>query len=84
MGKGKKRRGRDRPTTCVSCGRSVPRTKAVSYTRRARFSSDLKDKEENLSIFSESIDHYCISCAKHRGITKKKKEQMQRRKNSRL
>lgn len=76
---GKKRRGRDRLVTCVSCGRSVPRTKAVNYKRRARFSSDLKNKEEDVFIFSESTDHYCISCAKHRGITQKKKEQMQRR-----
>lgn len=76
---GRRRRGRDRLVTCVSCGRSVPRTKAVDYNRRARFSSDLKNKEEDVYIVSESIDSYCISCAKHRGITQKKKEQMQRR-----
>lgn len=81
---GRKRRGRDRVVTCVSCSRSVPRTKAVSYNRRARFSSDLKDKEEDVFIFSESTDYYCISCAKHRKITQKKKEQLQRKKRGRF
>ncbi|MFA5049640.1 MAG: hypothetical protein WC501_01400 [Candidatus Micrarchaeia archaeon] len=76
---GKKRRGRDRQMTCSGCGRSVPRTKAVSYDRRSKFSSDLKNKEEDIFIFSQSTDYYCISCAKHRGITQKKKEQLARR-----
>lgn len=75
---GRNRRGRDRVVTCVSCGRSVPRSKAVSYNRRSRFSSDLKN-DQDVFIVSESVDDYCISCAKHRGITQKKKEQMMRR-----
>jgi len=80
---GRKRRGRDRSVTCVSCGRSVPRTKAVSYERRARFSSDLKNKEEDVFTFSSTIEYYCISCAKHRKITQKKKEQLMRKREKR-
>lgn len=80
---GKKRRGRDRSVTCCSCSRTVPRTKAVDYSRRSRFSSDLKDKEENVFIISESIDYYCISCAKRKGITLKKKEQLRKQRERR-
>ena len=76
---GKKRRGRDRSETCISCGRTVPRTKAVSFSRRARFSTDLRKKEDDVTMFSESTVYYCISCAKHRGITQKKKEMLMKR-----
>ena len=74
---GKKRRGRDRLETCCSCGRSVPRDKAVSYTRRSRFSTELSTGD-NVEAFSESDVYYCISCAKHRKIFEKKKEQARR------
>lgn len=75
---GKKRRGRDRLETCCSCGRSVPRDKAVAYTRRSKFSTDFSSGE-NVEHFTESSVHYCISCAKHRKIFEKKREQARRK-----
>jgi ribosomal protein S26 len=74
---GKKRRGRDRLERCCSCGRSVPRDKAVSYTRRSKFSTDLPTGD-NVVAFSEADVYYCISCAKHQKIFEKKREQAQR------
>jgi len=76
---GKKRRGRDRLEVCCSCGRSVPRDKAVDYTQRSRFSTELSTGD-NITHFSETDVYYCISCAKHRKIFEKKKEQLRRQK----
>ena len=78
MGKGR-RRGREKLETCSSCGRQVPRDKAVEYTRRTTFSTDLKNDEENVSYSDFSSSYYCVSCAKHRKIFEKKKAQAQRR-----
>jgi ribosomal protein S26 len=75
---GKKRRGRERLETCSSCGRAVPRDKAVSYTRRSHFTTDLKG-EDNVTHTEFKDEYYCISCAKHRGIFEKKKQQAKRR-----
>jgi len=72
-----KRRGRERSESCCSCGRTVPRDKAVSYTRRNRFSTDLPTGD-NVTAFSESNVYYCISCAKHQKIFEKKREQAAR------
>lgn len=71
---GKKRRGRDRLVSCVSCGRAVPRNKAIEYERRSRISTDLRDAE-NVSAFLSNTEYYCISCGKHRRITEKLKKQ---------
>ena len=76
---GKKRRGRDRLETCCSCGRSVPRDKAVPFTRKARYSTDFATGD-NVEHFTESDVHYCISCAKHRKIFEKKREIARRQK----
>jgi ribosomal protein S26 len=70
------RRGRDRLVTCASCGRSVPRNKAVEYSSRTHFTTDLK--EDNVTYTGFSDQYYCISCGKHRGIFEKKKQQAQR------
>lgn len=75
---GKKRRGRDRLETCCSCGRAVPRDKAVPYTRRSRYSTELTGGD-NIEHFTEADVYYCISCAKHRKIFEKKREQARRR-----
>jgi len=75
---GKKRRGRDRQVTCANCGRSVPRAKAMSYQKRTRYSTDLRN-EDNVSYIGAVEVYYCISCAKHYGIGEKKKQQAQRR-----
>lgn len=76
---GKRRRGRDRLVTCCSCGRSVPRDKAVSYMKRTSYSTDLRGKEGDISFQDMRPVYYCVSCAKHRGIFEKKKKQAQRR-----
>ena len=73
-----KRRGRDRIVNCVNCGRAVPRSKAMSYERRTRFTTDLRG-EENVSYVGSVDSYYCISCAKHMGIGEKKKAMLQRR-----
>jgi ribosomal protein S26 len=79
---GTKRRGRERLERCSSCGRSVPRDKAVSYTRRKTYSTDLKDADN--VTYSDVVDvYYCISCAKHRGIFEAKKKQAQREREKR-
>jgi len=74
---GKKRRGRERLITCESCGRSVPRDKAVCINKRSYFSTDLRG-EENVTAFSDREVCYCVSCGKHRKIFEKKKRQRQR------
>ncbi|MDD5339621.1 MAG: hypothetical protein PHV13_00045 [Candidatus ainarchaeum sp.] len=71
------RRGRERLERCVSCGRAVPRDKAVEYSTRTHFTTDLKEDNVTYTNFSDS--YYCISCAKHRGIFEKLKQQAQRR-----
>lgn len=74
---GSKRRGRERLMCCVSCGRMVPRDKAVDYEKRNMFTTDLRD-QENVTAFSRNTEYYCISCAKHRKIFEKKKQQAAR------
>ena len=71
-------RGRERLETCDSCGRSVPRDKAVSFSRRSFYTTDLKGTE-NVTASAEHEVYYCISCAKHRKIFEKKKRLMQAR-----
>jgi ribosomal protein S26 len=71
------RRGSDRLERCVSCGRAVPRTKAVEYASRTHFTTDLKEDNVTYTGFRDS--YYCISCAKHRGIFEKLRQQAQRK-----
>ncbi|MBI5223853.1 hypothetical protein HY990_05520 [Candidatus Micrarchaeota archaeon] len=74
---GNKRRGRERIERCSSCGRVVPRDKAVEYTRRTFFTTDLKG-QDNVTYSDYRDSYYCISCAKHQKIFEKKKAQLQR------
>jgi ribosomal protein S26 len=78
---GRRRRGRERLETCVSCGRAVPRDKAVEYSRRTHFTTDLKEDNVTYTGFTDS--YYCISCAKHRRIFEMKKRQAQRQREKR-
>ena len=71
-------RGRERLERCVSCGRSVPRDKAVAFTKKSFFTTDLRGTD-NVTASTEMDVHYCISCAKHRGIFEKKKRLMNSR-----
>lgn len=67
-------RGRETSVTCVSCGRTVPRDKAISDEKPVRFSTDMKTAQD-VRFFERLKVYYCISCAKHRGIFEKKKRQ---------
>ncbi len=78
---GNKRRGRDRLETCGSCGRSMPRDKAIEYSQRTHFTTDLK--EDNVTFTDYRNTYYCISCAKHRKIFEKLKQQNQRMREKR-
>jgi len=78
---GRKRRGRERLVSCVSCGRLVPRDKAVEYVRKTVYSTDMKGKEEDISAFYSTTVYYCISCAKHRKIFEKKKKELQKKRD---
>lgn len=76
---GRRRRGRERLERCGSCGRGVPRAKAVSFSRRSVYSTDLKGKDaENVTATIDREMYYCISCAKHRGIFEKLKQRLAR------
>ncbi len=70
---GKRRRGRERLENCDSCGRTVPRDKAVDFNKRSVFSTDLRTND-NITLFTDVDVYYCISCAKHRKIFEKKKK----------
>ena len=66
-------KGRDTSVVCASCGRSVPRSKAVEDMKRITYSTELKNAHD--VSYSESRKlYYCISCGKHRGIFEKKKK----------
>ncbi len=67
-------RGSETTTTCESCGRSVPRDKAIIYERAISFSTDTHTTND-VRFFERRKTYYCISCAKHRGIFEKKKRQ---------
>ena len=70
-------RGKDTLVNCDQCGRAVPRTKAVAYEKRISFGTELHNANDVRFLTSRKI-YYCISCAKHRGIFEKKKEQAAR------
>lgn len=69
-------RGREQLVRCDNCGRNVPRNKAVSDEKRIRFGTDLR--EGDVKFFTTRKVYYCISCAKHKGIFERKKEQAER------
>lgn len=70
-------RGKETAVTCDSCGRKVPRNKAVVYERAISFSTDLHNVND-VRFFERRKVYYCISCAKHRGIFEKKKQLAER------
>ncbi len=72
-------RGRETAITCDSCGRKVPRNKAVAYEKAISFSTELHTAND-VRFFERRRVYYCISCAKHRGIFEKLKEQASRNK----
>ena len=66
-------RGKEISVTCDSCGRKVPRNKAVAFNKSISFSTDLHTNDDIRFREMRKV-YYCISCAKHRGIFEKKKE----------
>jgi ribosomal protein S26 len=66
-------RGRETSVTCDSCGRKVPRNKAVDFDKAISYSTDLHNSND-VRFFERRRVYYCISCAKHRGIFERKKE----------
>jgi len=70
-------KGREKLVNCASCGRRVPRTKAVSYQRGVVYSTDLKTADD-IKVFERRKEYYCPSCGKHRKIYDKKKKMMAR------
>ncbi|PIT84042.1 hypothetical protein COU37_05285 [Candidatus Micrarchaeota archaeon CG10_big_fil_rev_8_21_14_0_10_45_29] len=76
-----KPRGRDKLITCDSCGRRVPRDKALSLDTFTTYSTEFKGdtEEEKLNDTRTSLrreQHFCISCGKHRRLFDKKKRQV--------
>ena len=70
-------RGKEPLVTCDSCGRKMPRNKGVTYEKSIRFGTD-PNSDNNVRFVSSRKVYYCISCAKHRGIFERKKEEAQR------
>lgn len=73
-------RGKETSVTCDSCGRKVPRNKAVDFEKAISFSTDMHNAND-VRFFEKRKVYYCISCAKHRGIFEKKREQAERARN---
>ncbi len=69
-------RGREQLVRCDNCGRNVPRNKAVSDEKVIRFGTDMNNRD--IKFMTRRKVHYCISCAKHKGIFQKKAEQAAR------
>ncbi|MFH1285167.1 MAG: hypothetical protein ABIH99_01150 [Candidatus Micrarchaeota archaeon] len=74
------RRGREVLVHCESCGRTMPKDKAVSYSRSTVFSTDLKTNDD-VKFFQRRKCFYCVSCGKSKGIFQKKRERMMRKYN---
>ncbi len=67
-------RGKETIVICESCGRKVPRNKAVVYEKKISFNTELRNAND-VRFFEKRKVYYCISCAKHRGIFEKKKRE---------
>ncbi|MCL5442204.1 MAG: hypothetical protein M1603_00765 [Candidatus Marsarchaeota archaeon] len=67
-------RGKETIVICESCGRKIPRNKAVAFEKAVRFNTELKNAND-VRFFEKMKVYYCISCAKHRGIFEQKKRQ---------
>jgi ribosomal protein S26 len=67
-------RGKSTLVRCSSCGRNVPRTKAVMDFRPVTYSTDLKSAAD-IRYTEKRKCYYCVSCGKSLGIYQRKKEQ---------
>ncbi len=73
-----KPRGRERLLNCDSCGRRIPRDKAVSYDQLVVYTTDLKNADDVRTSLRREF-HYCPSCGKHRHIYERKGRDAARR-----
>ncbi len=73
-----KTRGREKLLNCDSCGRRLPRDKAVSYNQMVVYSTDLKNADDVRTSIRREF-HYCPSCGKHRHIYERKARDAARR-----
>lgn len=77
-----KTRGRERLLNCDSCGRRIPRDKALRYDNVTVYSTDMKNMGEGAQDVRTMLrreQHFCPSCGKHRRLYQKKGRQMARR-----
>lgn len=74
-------RGSIKLINCASCGRRVPKDKALSYDRVTVYSTDLKTSDDVRTMLRREM-HYCPSCAKHLKLYEKKARMMARRAGS--
>ena len=70
-------RGRAPLVTCNSCGRKVPRGKAVVDYRPIIYTTDLKSADDIRYVERRKV-YYCVSCGKSLGIYEKKKKRRRR------
>lgn len=66
-----KTRGRERLLNCDSCGRRIPRDKALTYDSITVYSTDLKNADDVRTMMRREM-HYCPSCGKHKRLYEKK------------
>jgi ribosomal protein S26 len=71
-------RGKETIVICESCGRKIPRNKAVSFSKSVSFNTELRSAND-VRFFERMKVYYCVSCAKHRGIFERKKRQAMNR-----
>lgn len=66
-------RGKETLVRCDNCGRTVSSAKAVMDEKIIRYGTDMNNRD--IKFMTRRKVYYCISCAKHKGIFEKKKEQ---------
>jgi len=71
-------RGKNTSVVCDSCGRSVPRNKAVDYEKVISMDTGMNTTKD-VRLFEKRKIYYCISCAKHKRIFEKKKREARER-----
>ena len=71
-------RGKTTLVRCNSCGRSVPRAKAVVDYRPVVYTTDLRSADD-LRYMEKRKVYYCVSCGKSLGVYERKKKQQQQR-----
>ncbi len=67
-------RGRNTLVICDSCGRNIPRNKAVDYEKVINIGTGMNTPKD-VRLFEKRKIYYCVSCAKHKKIFEIKKRQ---------